>query len=495
MGKIIWAVCDSRKDLYEMQRLINESGSMKLNAFISLQKMERFVTDFEKNDIETRDMPALILLDYDMQKKNNFLELDYIKNKQVLTGIPLFFMVKNKNDQILEECVEKGAILVVDMPFSRMDLIRIERMAWQHEVTKNYEKIMQNQSRDLKMAKEIQSLNEQLKSRNDLLSQIFGRYFSDQVLQTVLNQDPEKLLVGEKREMTVMLADIRGFTMVAKQMDPADMTSLLNHFFDHMVTIIMKYQGTVIELLGDAILAVFGAPIEDEAHALKACRAGLEMQKEMDAIREFSIVNQYPQLDIGIGIHTGNAFIGNIGSEKMMRYNVIGSAVNEASRLEGFSVGGQVLISESTYQRICEKAEIFESFFAKGKGLTEPLVIYNLQGVHTEDGFLSISPKDDEEKLITQDVIGHIQVLDKKQILSQEYQRKLVSYHSGKLIFEASIKEELIELMDVCISGYQGEILFFEQVYGKVTHKNETEIEITLTGGDRSFVERRLEQL
>ncbi len=261
------------------------------------------------------------------------------------------------------------------------------------------------------------------------------------------------------------------------------MTSLLNRFFDHMVTIIMKYQGTVIELLGDAILAVFGAPIEDEAHALKACRAGLEMQKEMDAIREFSIVNQYPQLDIGIG------------SEKMMRYNVIGSAVNEASRLEGFSVGGQVLISESTYQRICEKAEIFESFFAKGKGLTEPLVIYNLQGVYTEDGFLSISPKDDEEKLITQDVIGHIQVLDKKQILSQEYQRKLVSYHSGKLIFEASIKEELIELMDVCISGYQGGILFFEQVYGKVTHKNETEIEITLTGGDRSFVERRLEQL
>lgn len=380
MEKIIWVISNNRKDMIEAQRSINSTGSMRAVCLLSFGAVQKAVPE-DKNSSRNIE-PSLIILDYEMSVQEDFMVLSFLKRQQALASVPLFFMARQRNAEIDEECYGKGAMVVLHMPFSKSGILRVERTAWQHEVTKNYEKMIQKQASELQSAKEIRHLNQQLQARNELLYQIFGRYFSDKVLEVIL-QHPEGAAVGgEKREVVVLMTDLRGFTSLAERLNSDAVTDVLNYYFGKMAEAVNQFHGTIIEFLGDAVLAVFGAPLASEKKSEEAIAAAITMQNNMGAVNAYCKEKGYPELEMGIGIHRGEAFIGNVGSDNLMRYNVIGRIVNECSRIQSYSVGGQILVSDDTLKDISCEVETSNSMDIHAKGVHKPVTVCEVSGIH-----------------------------------------------------------------------------------------------------------------
>lgn len=185
---------------------------------------------------------------------------------------------------------------------------------------------------------------------------VFGRYVSPQVLNHLL-QAPGAIELGGKRQMiTVLFSDIRGFTQLSEQLEPEQVTHLLNIYLGEMVEIVFHHKGTIDKYIGDAIMAVWNWPLEDAEHALNAIHAAVQMQKTLEKMQEKWQAEGLPKLQIGIGIHSGPAILGNIGSPRRMEQTAIGDTVNVASRLEGLNktvgpqFGSYILISETTLE-------------------------------------------------------------------------------------------------------------------------------------------------
>jgi len=384
MEKVIWVIGDDRAQMIDAQRKINGSGSMRAVCMLSFAAVKKSVDVQRVGERSLTNSPSLIVVDFETAKRDEFKALTIIRQNQALAGVPLVFLLEDRSKESDDDCYDKGAVLVLHKPLGESGIFRMERMAWQYEVTKNYEKMLHKQAGDLQSAREIMRLNQQLEARNELLYQIFGRYFSDKVLEEILEKPQGATIGGEKRELTVMMADLRGFTRISEELEPEELLDVLNCFFSKMVEAIKKYQGTVIEFLGDAILAVFGAPLVTESHVKDAVAAAITMQNSMREVNKYCMEKCYPMLEMGIGLHKGDVFIGNIGSEKMMRYNVIGSAVNECSRIESFSVGGEILISKQSLKgseyhvRIGKETEIMV------KGIKEPICVCEVTGIAGE---------------------------------------------------------------------------------------------------------------
>jgi len=183
---------------------------------------------------------------------------------------------------------------------------------------------------------------------------MFQRYVSPDVVDKLI-EDPAKLrLGGEKRYLSVLFSDIRGFTSISEKLVPEELLNQLNQYLGAMTAVVLSNGGMLDKYVGDAIMAVFGAPLELENHALAACKTGLEMMEELKSLQQEWENEAKPILDIGIGIHTGEMIIGNVGSTKRMDYTVIGDNVNLASRLEGVNkeFGTHIIISNSTYKMV-----------------------------------------------------------------------------------------------------------------------------------------------
>jgi class 3 adenylate cyclase len=213
------------------------------------------------------------------------------------------------------------------------------------------------------------------------LNDTFGRFLSDEIVKDLLDTPGGLSLGGKKQNITIMFSDIRGFTAISEQMGVEDAVTMLNHYFSDMVDVIHKYRGTVIEFLGDGILAIFGAPVSYENHPDSAVACALEMQLAMDEVNEWNIKNRYPLMEMGIGLNSGETIVGNIGSTKSMKYNVIGTNVNLASRIESFSTGNQVLISENTYKLTKAELRVAQTLEVSAKGLKEPITVYHIDGI------------------------------------------------------------------------------------------------------------------
>src|SRR5215470_6116618 len=217
--------------------------------------------------------------------------------------------------------------------------------------------------------------------QRDFIRATFGRYVSPEVAKTLL-ESPEGLKFGgEKREITVLMSDLRGYTQFAEQGDPAWVMDMLNDYLARMTDIIIAYGGTINEFIGDAIFAVYGAPIPHPDHAERAAASALAMQGAMADINRLNAEHGRPRFEMGIGINTGEAVVGNIGSEQRAKYAVVGAAVNLAARVEGCTVGGQIFLSPATYERIRDLAEIAPPVPVEVKGIAEPLLLYELRGI------------------------------------------------------------------------------------------------------------------
>ena len=215
------------------------------------------------------------------------------------------------------------------------------------------------------------------------------RYTSPDIADYALATAEGQKSGGQTKNVTIMMSDLRGFTALGAKLPAEELIKVLNHYFESMVAVIQKYGGTVIEFLGDGIFVVFGAPKDLEDHALKAVKCGVEMQSALHGVNDWNRENGYPELEMGVGINTGNAVVGNIGSEKKMKYGCMGSVVNITGRLESLTIGGQVFITENTRKLITTDLEIASESSFLPKGAPEELKYYEIEGIeglHIGDG-------------------------------------------------------------------------------------------------------------
>jgi class 3 adenylate cyclase len=217
--------------------------------------------------------------------------------------------------------------------------------------------------------------------QRDFIRSAFGRYVSPEVAQALL-ESPEGLrLGGAKREVTVLMSDLRGYTRFAEQGAPEEVMAILNEYLGRMADVVIAHGGTINEFIGDAIFAVFGAPIAHPDHAERAAGAALAMQRALEDVNAAHAERGLPRFEMGIGVNTGEAVVGNIGSEQRAKYAVVGNAVNVAARVEGATVGGQVYITRATLDRIREGADVEGPTHVNVKGLGEPLALYELRAM------------------------------------------------------------------------------------------------------------------
>ena len=229
-----------------------------------------------------------------------------------------------------------------------------------------------------------ESFNRMAKSlrEKEMIKRAFTRYVAREVVEEVL-KDPEHLgLTGERREVTVLFCDIRGFTPLAERLSPEEVVMLLNEFYTLMIETTFKHDGTLDKFLGDAVMAVFGAPIAHPDHARRAIRTAIEMRNRIAELNERRTREGKLPIGIGIGMSLGEVVAGTVGTEDRMEYTVIGDSVNVAARLvENARPAGRILISSPTYEAVRDMVDVKDLGPLKVKGKEEEVEVYEVLSV------------------------------------------------------------------------------------------------------------------
>jgi adenylate cyclase len=210
--------------------------------------------------------------------------------------------------------------------------------------------------------------------------ELLKRCLTDEVA-TLLETQSRQKLDGQKRIVTMLFSDLRGFSALSEQISLEQIVQIINLYLGVMTNIIHKYKGTINNFMGDGIFVMFGAPIEIANAQEQAISCAIAMQLAMDDINKQLAAAGLPSLAMGIGIHTGAVFAGNIGSQKYAKYTVMGRNVNLAARIETYTLGGQILISAETLKSLKELVRVDAETQVQPKGIKEPITIYEIGGI------------------------------------------------------------------------------------------------------------------
>lgn len=216
--------------------------------------------------------------------------------------------------------------------------------------------------------------------KKEKIQTAMSKYISKDVMQNVVQNIDSIKLGGKRAEVTVLFADIRGFTSISEQLSPVEVTKILNEYFSELVPIIEEHKGILNKFMGDAILAIFGEPIKNENHPIDAVKCANTMLKKVKLLQEKWLNEGKPKIEIGIGIATGEAFVGNIGSEERLEYTVIGDTVNTASRIENYNkvYRTNFLISEETYLKVQKYVDVIKIREVSIRGKAKKINIYEV---------------------------------------------------------------------------------------------------------------------
>ncbi|HEY8232668.1 MAG TPA: response regulator, partial [Vicinamibacteria bacterium] len=310
---------------------------------------------------------------------------------------------------------------------------------------------------------EIKRLVENLELRNRFIQSLFGRYVSDEVVADLLASPEGPKIGGEERRVTLLMSDLRGFTPLTEGLPPDRVLRLLNSYLGAMADVVLAHQGTIDEFVGDAILAIFGAPVTRPDDARRAVACAVAMQEALAALNRANEPLGLPRLEMGIAVHSGDVIVGNIGSERRTKYGVVGSAVNHAGRIESFTVGGQVLISDATLGEAGEGVRVGERLSVDAKGTREPIVVYDLRGFADTE----VPGAPDSELALPAPLNVLCQVVVGKRVQSEAFGGRLVglSVRSGALLVPRRLRPLSNLKLEVRPTG--GPPL---EIYAKVVH-------------------------
>ncbi len=273
--------------------------------------------------------PDLILLDVIMPEISGYDVCQQLKSNPETHEIPIIFITSAIKPEEETKGLELGAIDYISKPISPAVVIA-----------------------RVKSHLALQFAQRDMQRQRDFIRQVFGRYMGENRVDLVLASPEYLKLGGEKRRVTLLMCDLRNFTKTSELADPADIVLMLNSFFTEMVTVIEHHNGTIDNFMGDSMLVIFGSPIIQTDHAQRAVNCAIAMQKSMPAINVRHQQEGLPLLQMGIGVNTGEAIIGNIGSHLHMKFSAIGATVNLTARLQAMAIGGQTLISKATYEEL-----------------------------------------------------------------------------------------------------------------------------------------------
>lgn len=324
----------------------------------------------------------------------------------------------------------------------------------------------------IKAMEKIKKLNAELEKRNIFIRRNIGKFLPDDVVDDIITQAKDIKIIGKKAKISIMFSDIRGFTAISDSMPAKALINLLNHYLKTMTEIIQRNKGSILDFIGDSIVVAFGVPLSVKTHADNAIRCAIEMQNAMEIENKYEESQGMPQIEMGIGIHTGMAIIGNIGSQNRTKYDIIGKNVNLASRIESYTVGGEILVSQDTIRNLHTPYTMKSSFSILPKGLKRSINVYRVNSLG------SISLRKNEEILTPIDppnsVVFHL--VKGKDISKESYNGDLIS---------TSKKEAIIKVLHPF--EVNSNIVFQNgstQVYAKIIARENGQIRIHRTMGD-----------
>lgn len=283
-----------------------------------------------------QEHPDVILLDVMMPGMNGFQVCQQIRSDPETAHIPVLMVTALHETKERIKALEVGADDFLSKPF---DMVELEAR--------------------VKSLLRIKRQHDELERRNKLFYSVMCRYMSPEVSTQILN-DPERYLRlgGESRQVTVLFADIRGFSHYAQTHSPDRAVELLNLVFKELTEVIFRWRGTFDKYLGDGLMAIYGAPVSYHDDTLRAIRSALDMRTAFNSLRESWTDEAERELGLGVGINIGEAVVGNIGTEQLMNYTVIGDTVNIAKRLQEMAGKGEILISEATHHQVERRARV-----------------------------------------------------------------------------------------------------------------------------------------
>jgi adenylate cyclase len=273
--------------------------------------------------------PDLVLADIQMPRMDGLTLCRHLKAAAQTRFVPIVVVTALDSEEEKLKAIEAGADDFVSKPYNAVVLLTRVRSLLR-----------------------IKQLHDEIESRNRLLRQVLNRYVAEDVAEVIL-QDPDRHLKlgGEIRQVTVLFADIRGFTSYTEQHSAPEVIAALNTIFQSLSQVVFKHHGTFDKYLGDGLMAFYGAPVAEKDDAQRAVDSAIEMQDRFKVLAA-STSSDFAELGLGIGLHSGEAVVGNIGSSEVMDYTVVGDVVNIAKRLQEQAIGGQTLISEDTYGQV-----------------------------------------------------------------------------------------------------------------------------------------------
>ncbi len=316
--------------------------------------------------------PTVILQDLVMPDIDGLMLVRFFRANALTRNIPLLVLSTKEEPKVKAEAFALGANdYLVKLP-DKLELIARIRYH-----SKGYISLLERND----AYKALEQMANQLQLHNRFIRKTFGRYLTDDVVKSLL-ESPEGLkLGGERRKITLVMTDLRGFTSMSGRLAPEQVVTMLNRYLGTMVEVIQTYQGTIDEFIGDAIFILFGAPIQREDDAERAVACAMAMQLAMAGVNSQNRADGLPEVEMGIGIHTGEVVVGNIGSDKRAKYGVVGSHVNLTARIESYTIGGQVLISEATRHEVEPIVKVAEKIEVAAKGIDRPISIFSARSI------------------------------------------------------------------------------------------------------------------
>jgi class 3 adenylate cyclase len=389
----------------------------------------------------------LVLLDIMMPGLSGIDVLRQVRQRWPESDLPVIMVTARDTAEDVVEALQLGANDYVTKPLDfPVVLARVET-----QLTLKRQK------------EEIRRLAQDLELHNRFIQSLFGRYLSDEVVAGLLASPEGPRLGGEQRKVTLLMSDLRGFTPLTEGLAPERVLHLLNSYLAAMADVILAHQGTIDEFVGDAILAIFGAPLARPDDARRAVACAVQMQAAIQELNRRNEKEGLPQLEMGIAIHTGEVIVGNVGSERRTKYGVVGSAVNHAGRIESFTVGGQVLISDATLREAGDGVRVGSRLAIDAKGTRERIVVYDLRGLgdaHVPEAQEEATPLPEPLNVLCHVVVG-------KRVEAEAFGGRLVelAVHGGTLITPRRLRALSNLKLEMRPSG-RGPV----EIYAKVVH-------------------------